>query len=208
MSTPTSYFTTAGYGETEIIIQKSRFICRAQHVKTEEEAQQFIAEISKKHWDATHNCSAYLITNLIQKASDDGEPSGTAGKPMLEVLHAKKLQFTAVVVTRYFGGVKLGAGGLVRAYSQGAVAAVEAAGIVEPILHQTVTITFDYSHIGKLEHELRQTSYFLEQPVFTDQISWTLWVPMEEANRVREQVVDWTHGQAKVELGEIEYRVK
>ncbi|SFX23281.1 uncharacterized protein, YigZ family [Thermoactinomyces sp. DSM 45891] len=208
MKTPLSYLTIARYGETEIIIQKSRFICQATPVKTEEEAQKFIADISKKYWDASHNCSAYLVTDLIQKASDDGEPSGTAGKPMLEVLHSKKVQYTAVVITRYFGGIKLGAGGLVRAYSQGTSAALEAAGIVQPVLHQSINISFDYTHIGKLEHELRQTSYFLDQPIFTEHVSWTLWVPVDEIEQIQSQIIDWTHGQANVELGELEYRVK
>ena len=114
------YFTVKGYGEHEIIIEKSRFICYVSRATTEEEAQSFIQNIKKKHWDATHNCSAYLIGahDQIQKANDDGEPSGTAGVPMLEVLKKRKLKDTVVVVTRYFGGIKLGAGGLIRAYSK------------------------------------------------------------------------------------------
>ncbi|MEB1806681.1 MAG: YigZ family protein, partial [Bacillaceae bacterium] len=105
-----SYLTVKGYGEHEINIQRSRFITYIDRATTEEEAQQFIEKIKKKHWDATHNCSAYLIgeNDEIQKANDDGEPSGTAGVPILEVLKKRRLKDTVVVVTRYFGGIKLG----------------------------------------------------------------------------------------------------
>lgn len=202
------YYTIQSYGETEIIIQKSRFICRAKHVTSEEEANQFIEEISKKHWDATHNCYAYLITEMQQKSSDDGEPAGTAGRPILEVIHAKKLLYTAIVITRYFGGIKLGAGGLVRAYSQGAALAIEAAGIVERIPHQEWLITFDYTYMGKLEHELRQTEYILDTPEFTDVVRWPVWIPLGEESSLLESITNWTNGQAKIEKGRIEYKDK
>jgi|UPI00040C02AF uncharacterized YigZ family protein len=203
---PDSYLTIAPYGETEIIIQKSRFICRAKHVATEAEAVQFVQEISKKHWDATHNCYAYHITETTQKSSDDGEPAGTAGRPILEVIHAKQCLYTAVVVTRYFGGIKLGAGGLVRAYSQGAAAAIEAAGLVKRMMHQQVIITFDYSFMGKMEHELHRTGYLLETPSFADKVSWAVWTPLGEEQKLIEQVTNWTHGQAVLSLGEAEYK--
>jgi uncharacterized YigZ family protein len=204
--TPDNYLTIGPYGETEIVIQKSRFICRAKHVETEEEAARFVQEISKKHWDATHNCYAYLVTETVQKSSDDGEPAGTAGRPILEVIHAKHLLYTAIVVTRYFGGIKLGAGGLVRAYSQGAAAAIKAAGIVRRMMHQQVIITFDYPFMGKMEHELRRTGFLLDTPVFTEVVRWPVWTPLGEESRLIEQVMDWTNGQAKTELGEKAYR--
>lgn len=200
------YQTVGEFGETEIHIQKSRFICRAKQVQTEEEAIQFVQEISKKHWDATHNCYAYLVTDLIQKSSDDGEPAGTAGRPILEVIHAKELLYTAIVVTRYFGGIKLGAGGLVRAYSQGASAAIEAAGIVQRVMHQQLMITFDYSFMGKMEHELRQTSYLLDSPQFTDVIRWPVWIPLGQEKELIERVNNWTNGQAEIVLGKKQYK--
>src|SRR5699024_7098601 len=112
------YYTVKYKGADEVVIQKSRFIGYVKRVESEEEAQNFIQEIKKKHHDATHNCSAYVIgeNDQIQKANDDGEPSGTAGIPILEVIKKQHLKDTAVVVTRYFGGIKLGAGGLIRAY--------------------------------------------------------------------------------------------
>ncbi|KFZ39930.1 MULTISPECIES: YigZ family protein [Thermoactinomyces] len=200
------YLTVGPQGETEIVIQKSRFICRAKRVSTEEEAQQFVQKISKQHWDATHNCYAYLVSDTIQKSSDDGEPAGTAGRPILEVIHAKKLVKTAIVVTRYFGGIKLGAGGLVRAYSQGASAAIEAAGIIRCQLHQKITFTFDYHFMGKMEHEFRQTDYFLETPLYQEVVSWPVWIPVGEEEDFIQQVTNWTHGQVKVTRGEKEYK--
>jgi uncharacterized YigZ family protein len=114
------YLTVKGFGETEIIIQKSRFLTYVNRAETEQQAQAFIEEIKLKHKSANHNCSAYLIGehDSIQKANDDGEPSGTAGFPMLEVLKKQGLKDTVVVVTRYFGGIKLGGGGLIRAYGK------------------------------------------------------------------------------------------
>src|SRR5690625_617238 len=118
LSMLTKYYTVKKSGSTQLMIQKSRFIGYIKRVETEEAAQEFINSIKKKHYDATHNCSAYIIGehDQIQKANDDGEPSGTAGVPMLEVLKKQNLKDTAVIVTRYFGGIKLGAGGLIRAY--------------------------------------------------------------------------------------------
>lgn len=115
-----SYYTIAENSEYEIVIRGSRFICSLQRVENEEEAKAFIQTIKKEHWKATHNCSAYLIGDRdeIQRAHDDGEPSGTAGVPMLEVLKKNELKYVVAVVTRYFGGTKLGAGGLIRAYSK------------------------------------------------------------------------------------------
>lgn len=201
-----SYKTVGNYGETEIVIQKSRFLCRAKQVMSEEEAIKFVQEISKQHWDATHNCYAYLVTETVQKSSDDGEPAGTAGRPILEVIHAKNLLYTAIVVTRYFGGIKLGAGGLVRAYSQGAAAAVEAAGIIQRVMHQEVLITFDYNFMGKMEYELHRSGYLLDTPQFTEVVRWPVWTPLGEEGKLMEQVINWTHGQARMELGAKEYK--
>jgi len=121
-------FTIQKNVENEVVIEKSRFICTLQKVNTEAEAGEFITSIKKKYWDATHNCSAYIVNGIAQRSSDDGEPSGTAGIPMLEVLRKAGVQGVAVVVTRYFGGIKLGAGGLVRAYTNSVGKALAKAG--------------------------------------------------------------------------------
>src|SRR5690625_1378926 len=144
-----SYFTVKKEGSAEVMIKKSRFIGYVKRVETEEDAQAFIQSIKKKHHDATHNCSAYMVGehDQIQKANDDGEPSGTAGIPILEVLKRQNLKNTAVVVTRYFGGIKLGAGGLIRAYSQTTAEAIKATGVVKRELMQGIAIKVDYTFI-------------------------------------------------------------
>lgn len=144
----------------EIIIEKSRFICTLKKVDSEEEAQEFIKAMKKQYWDATHNCSAYIVDALAQRSSDDGEPSGTAGIPMLEVLKKNELVGTAAVVTRYFGGVKLGAGGLVRAYSGSVAGAIKECGLAERVLMTNYSFTYDIGRVGSVLNVLYQQSLF------------------------------------------------
>lgn len=144
----------------EIVIEKSRFICTLKKVHSEAEAQEFIKTIKKEFWDATHNCSAYIVDEMAQRSSDDGEPSGTAGLPMLEVLRKNKLTNTAAVVTRYFGGIKLGAGGLVRAYTNSVAEAVKAAGIAQKVLVSKFSFIYDLNEVGKILNILYQQQLF------------------------------------------------
>ena len=144
----------------EIIIEKSRFICTLKKVDSEEEAQEFIKTMKKQYWDATHNCSAYIVDALAQRSSDDGEPSGTAGIPMLEVLKKNELVGTAAVVTRYFGGIKLGAGGLVRAYSGSVAGAIKECGLAERVLMTNYSFTYDIGRVGSVLNVLYQQSLF------------------------------------------------
>lgn len=144
----------------EIVIEKSRFICTLRKVKSEAEAQEFIKAMKKEFWDATHNCSAYIVNDLAQRSSDDGEPSGTAGIPMLEVLRKNGLTETAAVVTRYFGGIKLGAGGLVRAYSGSVAGAVKECGIAQKILMSRFSFLYDAASVGRILNVLYQQSLF------------------------------------------------
>lgn len=144
----------------EIVIEKSRFICSLKKVSNEEEAQEFIKAIKKEFWDATHNCSAYVVDELAQRSSDDGEPSGTAGIPMLEVLKKNGLIGTAAVVTRYFGGIKLGAGGLVRAYSGSVAGAIKECGLAERVLMSTFSFSVDTASVGKILNILYQQDMF------------------------------------------------
>ena len=146
----------------EIVIEKSRFICTLKKAATEEEAQDFIKETKKKYWDATHNCSAYIIgvSGTAQRSNDDGEPSGTAGLPMLEVLRKNNLHNVAAVVTRYFGGIKLGAGGLVRAYTNSVATAIEEAGIAEKVLFGYFYFMQDINSAGKVLNILYQQNLF------------------------------------------------
>ena len=144
----------------EIVIEKSRFICTLKKVQNEAEAQEFIKAIKKEFWDATHNCSAYIVDEMAQRSSDDGEPSGTAGLPMLEVLRKNKLTNTAAVVTRYFGGIKLGAGGLVRAYTNSVAEAVRGTGIAQKVLVSRFSFIYDLNEVGKILNILYQQQLF------------------------------------------------
>jgi len=202
------YFTVAGYGETEIEINRSRFIGYVQRAESEEQAQAFIASIKKKHWDATHNCSAYLIGehDHIQKADDDGEPSGTAGKPILEVLKKSKVKDTVVVVTRYFGGIKLGAGGLIRAYGKGASEALKAGKLVERILHEAYHFEIDYTFLGKIENELRaKENYIIDEITYMESVVVTVLVESGQEGPLLEWMTDLTSGQVKISQGDSRY---
>lgn len=201
------YRTLQQEGSQEIIIKKSRFIGRAKPVSTEEEALAFIEAIKKEHWSANHNCYAYVIgdRNEIQRQSDDGEPSGTAGKPILEVIKNMDLRYVVVVVTRYFGGVKLGASGLIRAYTDGAVAGIEAAEPVYQVLHRNIRVTVDYTWQGKLENELRNAGVLLDPTEFTDRVTFNCWPVDGEADSFAAWITDVTQGQSQIEIGESKY---
>ncbi|KIL42999.1 YigZ family protein [Jeotgalibacillus campisalis] len=197
------YRTIAKKAENEIIIEKSRFITSVQRVETEEEAHTFIQEIKRMHPSANHNCSAYMIgeQNLIQKANDDGEPTGTAGVPMLEVLKKRDLKDTAVVVTRYFGGIKLGGGGLIRAYGRSVTEGINAAGIVERNLHSLVSTTIDYTWLGKIENEIRSSSYLLHDIHYLEDVVIDTHVAVDEIEIFIEWMTNLTNGQSKIEIG-------
>lgn len=203
----TSYYTVKSSGVHEINIQKSRFIAYIRRAETEEQAQSFIAEIKKKHWDATHNCSCYLIGehDEIQKANDDGEPTGTAGIPMLEVLKKRQLKDTVVVVTRYFGGIKLGAGGLIRAYSHATLEGINATGVVRRDLMRVISITIEYTLLGKIENELRQTAYIIKKIEYLDQVTIHVYVPIEKEETFIDWITDLTNGQGQINKGNVEY---
>jgi uncharacterized YigZ family protein len=204
------YYSVKGYGQTEIIIQKSRFLAHAARTETEEAAQEFIERIKKEHWNATHNCSAYMIgeNDQIQKANDDGEPSGTAGVPILEVLKKKKLKDTTVVVTRYFGGIKLGAGGLIRAYGKAASEGIKAAGTVERRLMKIIHAIVDYTWLGKLENEIRSSSFSLKEIHYLDKVNLEVFVEENQTELYREWITGLTNGQAEFEEGEYIYMEK
>ncbi|WP_273832129.1 YigZ family protein [Guptibacillus sedimenti] len=204
----TSYYTVKNEeGENEIVIQKSRFIAHVKRTPTEEEAQEFIQSIKKRHASATHNCSAYLIgeQDLIQKANDDGEPSGTAGVPMLEVLKKRKLKDTTVVVTRYFGGIKLGAGGLIRAYGQSVSEGLNATGIVERKLMTKITTQIDYTLLGKVENEIRSSNYLLDEIAYLENVSFTVLANSGDEEFFTEWITNLTSGKCDVTIHDQSY---
>ncbi|MCK9860391.1 YigZ family protein [Paenibacillus sp. ATY16] len=204
------YSTVRGPGSEEVVIKRSRFIGYAKPVETEEEAVSFIDEIKRLHRAATHNCSAYVVgeRDQHQKASDDGEPSGTAGKPILEVIKHKGLKNVAVVVTRYFGGIMLGAGGLVRAYTDGAVAGIEAAGEIVKVLHREVFVDVDYTWYGKVENELHGRGTRLGGTEFTDRVTVKCLPVVSEADAFVAWITDLTQGQAVITEGEELYYIE
>lgn len=201
------YYTVKEYGEHEIVIQKSRFIAHIQRTETENEAQEFIQAIKKKHWNATHNCSAYMIGehDQIQKANDDGEPGGTAGVPILEVLKKRKLKDTVVVVTRYFGGIKLGAGGLIRAYGKATSEGLDAIGVVKRRLVRIMHVKIDYTWLGKIEKELRASPYLIKDIHYLDHVGIEAYADEESIEAFTGWMIEETNGQCTIEKGETVY---
>lgn len=194
------YFTVKKEGSDQIIIQKSRFIGYVKRVESEAAAQDFIQEIKKKHHDATHNCSAYIIgeQDHIQKANDDGEPSGTAGVPILEVLKKQNLKDTAVVVTRYFGGIKLGAGGLIRAYGSTTSQAIQTTGIVKRQRMQGFSIIVDYPLLGKLENVIRNSDHKLDAINYLEKVEFIVYVKNGDEHTFRDWIINLTSDQVAI----------
>lgn len=194
------YFTVKGYGESEITLSKSKFLTYVNRAETEQEALDFIDTIKKKHANATHNCSCYMIGahDNIQKANDDGEPSGTAGVPMLEVLKKQGLQDTVVVVTRYFGGIKLGGGGLIRAYGKATTEGLFAAQVVERKMHYVMKVAVDYNWLGKVENEIRDSHYTLRDISYAEGVELFVFVLQEEEQTFINWITELTNGQGKI----------
>lgn len=198
-----SYLTIKEAGSHEIEINKSRFICHLERTDTEEEALAFIDKIKKEHWKATHNCSAYTLgmNDEVQRAHDDGEPSSTAGVPMLEILKKRDLKNVTAVVTRYFGGKKLGAGGLIRAYSGVVNDAVSAIGIVKRQLLQAIDLTVSYPQSGQVENALRESDYLLNDTEYTENVTFKCYVEPDQVQHFVDAATEWTNGQAEFEEG-------
>lgn len=201
------YYTVKETGSHEIMIQKSRFIGHVARADTEADAQAFIQKIKKQHHDATHNCSAYIIGDHdeIQKANDDGEPGGTAGIPMLEVLKKQSLKNTVVVITRYFGGVKLGAGGLIRAYSSTTSETIKHVGVVKGELMQGYRATIEYPLLGKLENALQQSSHIIDDKLFTENVTLTIYVHIDATASFESEMINLTNNQITLEQTDQKY---
>lgn len=194
-------------GRDEIIINKSRFIGSASPVENEQEALEFIEKIRKEFKDATHNVYAYVIgeNSNIQRYSDDKEPSGTAGMPVLNVIMQENLRNVVVVVTRYFGGVLLGAGGLVRAYTKGAKIGIEKSIIVEKNLYYNVSFSIEYTLLGKMDNELMKNEFIVKDKVYLDQVEFHLIVKEGETNKIKNLIMEVTSGQSEITVGQAAY---
>jgi uncharacterized YigZ family protein len=199
-----NYRTIHEFGVDEFEIEKSRFIGYARPIASEEEAVEFVNEIKKKHKDANHNVWAYVVgQNMnVQRYSDDGEPQGTAGIPTLEVIKKEDLRDVAVVVTRYFGGVKLGAGGLVRSYIKAAKLGLEAGKIIEKVLYQEVRTKIDYTLLGKVQNEVMNAGYFVKDTIYEDSVTLVVYARIEDVEAFSEKMTDITSGSAEIRLGE------
>ena len=191
-------------GQDEIVEKKSRFIATVRPVETEEEAVSFIAEMKKKYWDARHNCSAFVIGERqeMTRCSDDGEPAGTAGRPMLDVLLKEGITNVAVVVTRYFGGVLLGTGGLVRAYQGATAAGLAASTIIEKRKGMELAVHTDYSGIGKLQYLFAQKNITLIDTEYAADVIMHLMIPAERKTEIEKAITEQTAGRARLEWGE------
>ncbi len=183
-------------GQVQEEIKKSRFICHAKRVYSEEEARDFITAIKKEHYKATHNCSAFIIgeRSEIKRTSDDGEPSGTAGVPMLGVLENHNLTNVCVVVTRYFGGIKLGAGGLIRAYAGSVALAVKEIGIIEIKEQAGIAIQISYAQYQEYNNFLKEHTLMELDTNFTDQVDTMIYVDKEEKENIKAALVEFFHG--------------
>ena len=183
-------------GQVQEEIKKSRFICHVKRVYSEEEARDFITAIKKEHYKATHNCSAFIIgeRSEIKRTSDDGEPSGTAGIPMLGVLENHNLTNLCVVVTRYFGGIKLGAGGLIRAYAGSVALAVKEIGIIEIKEQAGIAIQMSYAQYQEYGNFLREHKLLELETNFTDQVDTMIYVNKEEKENIKAALVEFFNG--------------
>ncbi len=194
-----------GYGEYEE--KKSRFIAQAVSAASEEEASAFIDSVKKKYYDARHHCPAFIIgrNREVTRCSDDGEPSGTAGKPILEVMLGGGITNAVMVVTRYFGGTLLGTGGLVRAYTQAAKAALADARIATMRYGTRITIGADYSDVGKIQHLLAVKGIVPSDSRYTDKVEFDICIPVEQEREMEKALTEATAARAKIAVIQREY---
>ncbi|MCI8516510.1 MAG: YigZ family protein [Hungatella sp.] len=194
-------------GSGELVEKKSRFIAQTVPAESEEEALAFVEKVRKHYWDARHHCFAYVIgeRNQIQRCSDDGEPSQTAGRPMLDVLLGEEVHNICVVVTRYFGGTLLGTGGLVRAYSGAVQEGLKNSTIVEKCPGRQIQITTDYTGIGKIQYILGQNKIPVLDSKYTDQVEVSVMAPLEREQQLKEKITEATCGRARLSWGEPVY---
>lgn len=195
------YKTVYEGGEGELVEKKSRFIATVRPVKTEEEANQFIEEMRKKYWDARHNCWAFILGERqeFKRCSDDGEPSQTAGKPMMDVLTGAGLTDVAVVVTRYFGGTLLGTGGLVRAYSGAVQEGLKNSTVITKYLGVKLSVTTDYNGVGKLQYLFGQKEIPILSAEYTDKVVFTVLVESSRIQEIKKAITEATSATAQME---------
>lgn len=205
-----AYITIRQYGEDEFIEKKSQFIGYAKRCESEDEAKAFVNEIRNKHKQATHNCWAYIIgKNMgIQRYSDDGEPQGTAGIPILEVMKKSNVTDCAIVVTRYFGGIMLGAGGLTRAYTKGASIALKSGGVVEKVEGVNTSLEMDYDMIGKIQYMCGQNNWHIEDTEYTDKVVVHILAEVSLASEIEKSSIEVSNGKISISKSDVEIYFK
>lgn len=197
------YITVSNFATAEITEKKSRFIASVKPVKTEEEALSFLAEIRKKYSDARHNVYAYSVReNNIARFSDDGEPAQTAGLPIMDFINKEGITDVIVVVTRYFGGILLGTGGLVRAYTRSAKEGILASQPVVMQVSREVCVECDYTLLGKIQARVSELGFEISEPIYSDKVTLFLYVPSGDAESFSADIYDLSNGKAKITLGE------
>ena len=198
------YVTVYQGGQGEIVEKKSRFIAQVFPVEKEEEAAGIIEETKKKYWDARHNCYAFVLGagGEISRCSDDGEPSGTAGRPILEVLAGRGLRNVLVIVTRYFGGTLLGTGGLVRAYSAATQAGIDASRVITKEVGYRLTVDTDYTGVGKLQYVAAQQNIGILDTIYAEKVQMVLLVSAEGCDKLVQEITEATAGQARIQKSE------
>lgn len=205
-SKPLNYLTIGKTGQHELIIKKSKFICSLARTETVEEAQEFIEQVSKKYHDATHNTYAYTLglnDNQV-KASDNGELSGTAGIPELKALQLMKLKNVTAVVTRYFGGIKLGAGGLIRAYSNSVTEAAQNIGVVKCVMQQLIQFSIPYNRIDEINHYLEENRISIASQKYTTNVTIQIYLDLDQIQKVEDSLINLLSG--KVEFNKLDQR--
>ena len=195
------YRTISQDGQAQEEIKKSRFICHAKRVYSEEEARDFIAAIKKEHYKATHNCSAFIVgeKSEIKRTSDDGEPSGTAGVPMLGVMENHQVTNVCFVVTRYFGGIKLGAGGLIRAYAGSVALAIKEIGLIEIKEQAGLRLKMSYSQYQNFDNFLKAENLMEFDTEFTDLVATTIYIDKQEKETLVQKLVEFFNGKIQID---------
>ena len=195
------YRTISQDGQSQEEIKKSRFICHAKRIYSEEEARDFIAAIKKEHYKATHNCSAFIVgeKSEIKRTSDDGEPSGTAGVPMLGVMENHQLTNVCFVVTRYFGGIKLGAGGLIRAYAGSVALAIKEIGLIEIKEQAGLRLKMSYSQYQNFDNFLKAEDLIEFDTEFTDLVTTTIYIDKQEKEPLEQKLVEFFNGKIQID---------
>jgi len=202
------YLMPAKNGTHEIVIDRSRFICHVFRVESVEEANRYIQDVREVHDRANHNCVAYLIgeNNEFGRAADDGEPSGTAGAPMLEVLQRQNIKNCLVVVTRYFGGIKLGAGGLIRAYGSAVSEGLKAIGLIRRVRMQSIWLTCDYALFDTLQNRIKSQGYAVGQVEYSDRVKLEALVEVVDTEGFKAWMVEFTNDTVLIQMGDVSFK--